>query len=102
LPDSGGRWDSEVEGVGMKLRIAIWALVGALAVALWSIYMMATRGTPLGNLSILLDLTCPIALARHYRMSVYFVGLVNAGTYALIGGFVEIMRGSYKNAACNP
>jgi hypothetical protein len=82
----------------MKLRIAIWAAVGALVVALWSLYMIATRGTPLGNLSILLDCTIPIALLRHFRMSVYFVLLVNAATYALAGTIVETLRRRFKPA----
>ena len=76
----------------MKLRIAIWACVGALIVVLWSVYITATKPTPLGMMWILTDLTCPIALARHYRLSVYFVLLMNAATYALIGTILETIR----------
>ena len=73
----------------MKSRIAIWAAVGALIVALWSIYLSTTHGTPRGFAAILLDLTCPIALARQHHMSIDFVLLANALTYALAGLAVE-------------
>lgn len=73
----------------MKLRIALWATVGALVVASWALYMVLTKPTP-HAMWILLDLTCPIALFRHYRLSYYFVLVVNAATYALIGAIVEV------------
>ncbi len=75
----------------MKLRIAIWAGLGALVVVLWSLYISATP-VPSGVMWTLAYLTCPIALARHYALSFYFVLLVNAGTYALAGTIVETMR----------
>jgi len=43
-------------------------------------------------------LTCPIALARHYALSFYFVLLMNAATYALVGTIVEVMRQHFKHA----
>jgi hypothetical protein len=76
----------------MKSRIAIWAAVGALIVALWSIYLSATHVTPRGFAAILLDLTCPVALARQHPLSIYFVLFANALTYGLAGLVVEIMR----------
>jgi hypothetical protein len=76
----------------MKFRIAIWAGVGALVVVLWSLYISATSPTPLGTVRTLVYLTCPIALARHYAMSFYFVLIMNAATYALAGTVVETMR----------
>jgi hypothetical protein len=82
----------------MKVRIALWTGVGALVVVLWTLYISATSPTPLGNLWTLAYLTCPIALARHYALSFYFVLLVNAATYALIGTVVETMRRYYKSA----
>lgn len=83
----------------MKLRIAIWAGVGAAVVLLWSLYFFRSSPTPHGILwSALLDLTCPIALARHYPLSFYFVLLMNAATYALVGGVVETMRRHSKQA----
>ena len=69
----------------MKLRIAIWTGVGALVVVFWDLYISATFANPRGILRTLVDLTCPIALARHHALSFYFVLLVNAATYALVG-----------------
>jgi hypothetical protein len=86
-------------GGEMKLRIALWAAAGALVVVFWSLYISATKPTPLGSMSALLDLTCPIALARHYPMSIYFVLLANAATYALIGAAVEFTRRQYKRTS---
>jgi hypothetical protein len=85
-------------GAGMKLRIAIWASLGVLIVVFWSLYFIALKPGPVGPMWILLDLICPIALARQIHMSVYFVTLMNAGTYALIGAIVETMRRHYIQA----
>ena len=76
----------------MKSRIAIWASMGALVVLFWRLYMSATFPIPLGVVWTLVYLTCPIALARHYALSFYFVLLVNAATYALVGMLVETVR----------
>ncbi len=80
----------------MKLRIAIWAGVGALVVVLWTLYISATSPTHPGNLWILACLTCPISLARQYSLSLNFVLLFNAATYALVGTVVETMRRQHK------
>ena len=80
----------------MRLRIAIWAGVGALVVVLWTLYISATSPTPLGAVWTLAYLTCPIALAHHYALSFYFVLLVNAATYALVGTIVETIRRHHK------
>jgi len=75
----------------MKLRIAIWTAMGALVVLLWTAYLSATSH-PLEIMWGLLDLTCPIALARRHAMSIDFVLLMNAATYALVGTVVETLR----------
>ena len=80
----------------MKLRIAIWTGVGALVVVLWTFYISATSSTLLGIVRTLAYLTCPIALAHQYALSFYFVLLMNAATYALVGTVVETMRRHYK------
>jgi hypothetical protein len=85
----------------MKLRIAIWAAIGALVVVLWDSYISKTSPTPLGALWTLVDLTCPIALARGHALSFYFVLLMNAATYALVGAAVEAMRRHFKPARLN-
>ena len=83
----------------MKLRIAIWAGVGAAVVLLWSLYFFRTSPIPHGILWwALVDLTYPIALARHYPLSIYFVLPMNAATYALVGTVVETMRRHHKQA----
>jgi hypothetical protein len=76
----------------VKSRIAIWAVGGALAVGLWSIYFLADSRTPRGLVAIFLDLTCPIALARQHPLGIYIVLLANALTYALVGLVIETMR----------
>ena len=82
----------------MKLRIAMWAAAGALAVAFWSLYFILFRTHP-GQFTVpwvLVELTIPIALLRRYAMSVYFVLLVNAATYALVGAFIETLWRHYR------
>ena len=80
----------------MKRRIAMWATGGALVVGVWSIYLLADSRTPRGLVAILLDLTCPIALARHHSLSIYIVLLANALTYAFVGFVIETMRRSAR------
>src|SRR4029077_19138225 len=96
----------------MKFRIAIWTIVGALVVVLWTLYISATSPAPLGaawtfplkvyltpfaSLRGVAYLTCPIALIHlDQPESFYFVLLVNAATYALVGTVVETMRGHHK------
>jgi hypothetical protein len=80
----------------MKLRIAIWANVGALVVVLWTVYISATAPTARGTMWTLAYLTCPIALARQYALSFYFVLLANAATYSLVGAVVEGLRGHFQ------
>jgi hypothetical protein len=62
---------------------------------------MATPANDLGNLWILVYLTCPIAyLGRHYPhpISLYSVLAVNIATYALIGTAVEILRQHWRDS----
>jgi hypothetical protein len=76
----------------MKLRIAIWAGIGAFVALLWTLYMSEVTATPNGITRALIHLTCPVSLFGHYPISFYLVLLVNAATYALAGTVVEIMR----------
>ena len=80
----------------MRLRIAIWAAVGALVVVFWALYLSATASTPHGIIWTLVYLTCPIALGRHHPQTFYFVLLVNAITYALAGTVVETVRQRHR------
>ena len=81
----------------MKLRIAIWAVAGALVVVFWNLYISATVPAARGITWTLAYLTCPIALARQYALSFYFVLLANAATYALVGAIVEVMRRHFQS-----
>jgi hypothetical protein len=83
----------------MKLRIAIWAVAGAIVVLSWSLCFMATPANDLGSVWILIYLTCPIIyLGRHYPhpVSLHSVLVVNIATYALIGTAVETLRHAKK------
>ncbi|MFC5864215.1 hypothetical protein ACFPT7_18060 [Acidicapsa dinghuensis] len=82
----------------MKLRIAVWAVVGAFVVTLWSAYFMAVYPSLHGLTLTLLCLTCPIALIRHYPMSVYVVLLTNAATYAAAGALIETIWRQFKSS----
>src|SRR5262245_28723892 len=82
-------------GVAMKSRIALWAAAGAVVVVGWTLYASAISPAPLDRGPfpwLLVCLTCPIALARHLPLSVYWVLLANAATYALVGVTVEMIR----------
>jgi hypothetical protein len=80
----------------MKVRIAIWAVVGALVVVLWTIYISAASRNPRGPLLALVYLTCPVGLAHHHSLGFYFVLVVNTATYAAVGTVVEAVRRHYK------
>ena len=79
----------------MKNRIAIWGLAGFLVAGFWALYALASTPPALGPsdpMSTLLLFTCPIGLLRSYPLSVYFVLVANAATYALLGLVVETLR----------
>lgn len=77
----------------MKLRIAIWAGVGALVVIFWAWYISATSTSLHGILWVMACLTCPISLLGRYPLSFYVVLVANAAIYALVGTVVETIRG---------
>jgi uncharacterized BrkB/YihY/UPF0761 family membrane protein len=80
---------------GVKSRIALWAIAGALVVVFWAIYIHATYTNPLGRGGVgraLICITCPIALAGRHPMTFYVVLMVNAATYAVVGALVESAR----------
>jgi hypothetical protein len=83
-------------GGTMKNRIAIWASVGFLVAGFWALYFFAafpSTNERLRDMRILVDLTCPVAMAGwHYPISVYETLVANAVTYALIGLILETLR----------
>ena len=83
----------------MKCRIAIWATLGALVVVGWSLYINAISPIQITAQAVawtLACLTCPIALAHRYPLSIYFVLLANATTYPFVGVIVETIRRHYQ------
>jgi hypothetical protein len=88
----------------MRLRIAIWAGMGFLVAAGWALYAFLsfpsrpiTPAEPfVWNLALV---TQPIAFASvHYNfpLSMYWVAVANAATYALVGLIVESLRRQLK------
>ena len=80
----------------MKYRIAMWATVGFLVAGSWALYFFAifpSANERLRDMRVLVDLTCPVAMAGwHYPISVYETLVANAVTYALIGLILETLR----------
>ena len=89
----------------MKLRIAIWAGMGALVSACWGFYYAtADKGNPIPPiLYTLAVLTQPAVFAVVSALKFPSVGLTsvieaNAATYALVGTIIEITRRHYRQA----
>jgi hypothetical protein len=83
----------------MKRQITVWAILGALVVVAWRVYISSTLSNPLGAAGVgraLAYLTCPIAMASQHPQGFYFVLLANAATYALAGIVVETARRYYR------
>ncbi len=80
----------------MKRRIALWATAGFLIAGGWALFafitspLLATSQQPV--LWTLIGLTCPVVPASfHFHIGLYFywVMVLNAITYALLGLMVE-------------
>ena len=88
----------------IKYRIAMWASAGLLVVGCWNLYALATFPLPMNSEPIvwtLVRLTCPIAFASfhfNFPVSIYWVLLANAATYALVGLIVESLRQQLHHA----
>jgi hypothetical protein len=88
----------------MKRTIVIWAIAGFLVAGLWAVYAAATFPNPLRAQPVvwlLINLTCPITFASfhfHFGLKLYWVLLVNAATYALVGLAVESLRQQLSHA----
>lgn len=79
----------------MKYRIGMWAGAGFLVAGCWALYfLMASKDIPIRlNVYPLARLTCPVAIAgSHFPLSVYWVLVANAATYALVGLIVETLQ----------
>ncbi|HEU5334337.1 MAG TPA: hypothetical protein VFU27_00160 [Terriglobales bacterium] len=89
----------------MKRRIAVWALLGFLISAGWVLYSLSAFPSPIGHIgSVTWNLAVvsqPIAFASfhfHFGIKFYWVVLVNAATYALVGLMVEMLRRQLRHA----
>ena len=85
----------------MKYRIGIWAGAGFLIAGCWALYAFATTPpalTSADRIVTLVRLTCPITLLSFYPLSLYWVLLANAATYALVGLIVETARQKVNHA----
>ena len=85
----------------MKYRIAMWASAGFMAAGFWAIFAFVTfpsTNERMRDVWALVCLTCPVAMVRHYPVSVYQVLAANAVTYALVGLTVEALRGRLHSA----
>lgn len=69
----------------MKRAVVAWAGAGALVVVLWNLLISAVAPSASAAMWMLVDVTCPIALARHHALSFPVVLLANAATYAAVG-----------------
>ena len=88
----------------MKSRIAIWAILGALVVVAWRVYISTTLSNPLGRDGVgraLAHLTIPVSIWSQHPQGFYFVLIVNAATYALAGVVIETTR-RYYSMRSNP
>lgn len=85
----------------MKYRIAMWAGAGLLVAGCWAFYFaMANKDNPIEPIVYtLVRLTCPVAIAGSYfPLSIYWVLVANAATYALAGVIVETLRRQLHHA----
>ena len=79
----------------MNYRVAGWAVLGFLVAAGWGVYFgMRNKEIAIDPIvSFLARLTCPIAiLGSHFPLSLHWVLVANAATYALVGLIVEAVR----------
>ena len=70
-----------------------------LVILAWTLHISPTSPTQLtakAALSTLACLTCPIALAHRYPLSLNVALLANAATYALVGVLAETIRQHYQ------
>jgi hypothetical protein len=82
----------------------MWASAGLLVLGCWNLYALATFPIQMTSEPIvwtLVRLTCPIPFAFyfHFPVSIYWVLLANAGTYAPVGLIVETLRQRLRHAS---
>jgi len=81
-----------IRGGVMKYRIAMWVIVGFLVAGFWVLLSFATfphTNERMRDWGAFVIITCPIAIARRYPISLYEVLVANAVTYGMVGLIVE-------------
>ena len=80
----------------MKSKIAVWAVAGFVVAGGWAVYALASTPPALSYSDPLLPLvrlTCPIAIfGSSHAISLSWVLVANAATYALAGLLLEALR----------
>jgi hypothetical protein len=79
----------------------MWASAGFLVAGFWTIFAFVTfpsTNERMRDVWTLVCLTCPVAIAKHYPISLYEVLVANAVTYAMIGLIVETLRNQLHRA----
>lgn len=86
----------------MKFRIAMWAAAGFLVAGFWALFAFAifpSTSERMRDVSALVSLTCPVAIAgKHHPISLYEALAANTVTYALVGLIVETLRRQMHHA----
>lgn len=78
----------------MKSKVAMWAGAGFLVASGWAVYALLSPALSIGDrLLPLVRFTCPVAILGHsYAISLSWVLVANAATYALAGLLFEALR----------
>ena len=77
----------------MLYRIAYRAIVGFLVAGWWALYFAFEKAPDSPVVYFLVRLLCPIAIAGSYfAIKLYWVLLVNAATYALVGLIADTLH----------
>ena len=71
-----------------ECRLSGWGLLGTFCVITFP-----STNERMRDVWSLVGLTCPCVAGRHYAISFYEALAVNTVTYALVGLFVETLRG---------
>jgi hypothetical protein len=80
----------------MKRRLALWSLAGFIVACGWTLFVTAAaRPIAFGRaLWIIIEITAPASLLRHFPLKYYWFILLNALVYSLVGLGTELLRRS--------
>lgn len=81
----------------MTRRIALWSLVGFVVACAWVVFTMSVKPATMLQLEheryfrSVVDITLPVAMLDHYPLKYFWVVVLNALTYALVGFAIELL-----------